>query len=355
MLDATLLALSLFFILATALPLIRSDEWVVRMFDFPRAQIALGGFFTAGLSFWLGHSQQEMGVIVLALLVLCVVYQGYRMYPYTRLASYQVLSNSAPRPETSMSLLLANVLQENRNSAGYLALVRALNPDLVLAVETDLWWTRQLQVLAESYPHTVQVPLENCYGMLLYSRLQLRRPEVKFLVEPDIPSVHTQVMLPSGIQVKLYCLHPRPPHPPTDQDTTERDAELLIVGREVAQSELPAIVAGDLNDVAWSYTTTLFQKVSGLLDPRIGRGMYNTFNAKNPLMRWPLDHVFHSHHFTLITLKRLPAFGSDHFPVYVKLCYEPAAVTRQPAPQATPEDHQEATEKIEQVEQREEP
>ncbi len=354
MLNTILIVFSLFFIFATVLPFIRSDEWGIRMFDFPRAQVALGGLLTSGLSWWLGNTQYTAELAIFVLLVLCVLYQGYRMYPYTCLSSQQVLRSKTPHPPNCMSLLLANVLRENRNSTGFLELVQAVDPDLVLAVETDQWWMEQLQDLAAHYPYTVQKPLENCYGMLLYSRLTLLNPEVKFLVDPDVPSIHTVVMLPAGVPVRLHCLHPRPPHPPTDQDTTERDAELLIVGKGVTQSDQPTIVAGDLNDVAWSHTTALFQKISRLLDPRVGRGMYNTFHAKIPLMRWPLDHVFHSDHFKLIALKRLPAFGSDHFPVYIKLCYDPAAVAQQEAPPATQEDQQEATEKIEKVEEREE-
>jgi hypothetical protein len=41
-----------------------------------------------------------------------------------------------------------------------------------------------------------------------------------------VPSIHTQVTLPSGPSVHVHGLHPRPPHPSHDPDTTERDAEL---------------------------------------------------------------------------------------------------------------------------------
>jgi len=111
----------------------------------------------------------------------------------------------------------------------------------------------------------------------------------------------------------------------------------------------PSIVTGDLNDVAWSATTSWMQKTGGLLDPRVGRGLFSTFHAKIPLLRWPLDHVFHTAHFKLVCLERLPDIGSDHFPVFARLSLNPEAVAEQNPPELTTEDFEQVEEKIEEA------
>src|SRR5690606_33711721 len=95
------------------------------------------------------------------------------------------------------------------------------------------------------------------------------------------------------------------------------------VARELEPMERPVVVAGDLNDVAWSYTTTLFQRLARLLDPRLGRGLFMTFHADHPLLRYPLDHVFHSDDLALVELRVLGHTGSDHFPLLVDLAWVP--------------------------------
>lgn len=50
--------------------------------------------------------------------------------------------------------------------------------------------------------------------------------------------------------------------------------------------------------------------------------MFNTFHADYWFLRWPLDHLFHSNHFTLAEIHRLTGFGSDHFPLLAELVLE---------------------------------
>jgi endonuclease/exonuclease/phosphatase (EEP) superfamily protein YafD len=335
-----------FLIIATLLPLVREQAWWIRVFDFPRLQVTAAAGLTVvlyGVYSALNRSRYPLDIPVLLLLIAVILYQGYRIFPYTPLAPEQVKAGK-PDPDrvAHLSLFISNVLMDNREVGRYLEIIRSYDPDIVIADEVDNWWVEQLEVLRESYHHAVTYPLANTYGMSVYSKLPLLGPEVRFLVEEHVPSIHTRVKLRNGTLVMLHSLHPEPPHPVRSKDTEERDAELLIVARLAAENTLPVIVAGDLNDVAWSHTTTLFQKISGLLDPRIGRGMFNTYHADYPLIRFPLDHVFHSPDFELVQLERGPHFGSDHFPVFIELRYAPEAAPAGELPPPSRESHQEA-------------
>lgn len=345
--ETTLIAVGSFTILGTLLPFIRSDMWWIRNFDFPRIQLLVIAAAVLLCALLLGVPDGPFRYVFLSALSLSLLYQAYKIFPYTPLARRQVPDSSSPQPEDRVSLLFVNVLMDNRRSSELKKIVRANDPDILLAIETDEWWRQELKELEEAYPYTVQQPQENTYGMLLYSRLELKDTAVRFLVQDDVPSIHGRVVLRSGAQIDLHCLHPRPPFPTESERSTERDAELLIVGKEIGEKDGPRIVLGDLNDVAWSHTNDLFQRISGLLDPRIGRGFYNTFHAKLFFLRFPLDHFFHSSDFRLITMRRLPFCGSDHFPVFIALSYEPdgGALPERPSPDT--EDRQEADEKIE--------
>jgi endonuclease/exonuclease/phosphatase (EEP) superfamily protein YafD len=343
---AVLIVVGLLMIAATLLPLSRLDDWWIRIFDFPRLQITLllAGTFCA---YWFVREDPNAAEqVFLALLTGCLLYQSYRMYPYTRLARTQVKPSSRLQKDATFSLLFSNVLMTNRDAERLRGLIREYDPDVILTVETDDWWRAQLVEFERSHPHCVLQPQDNTYGMLLYSRLELRNAQVKFLIQDDIPSIHACLKLRSGQELELRCMHPRPPAPGESDRSTERDAELLIVGKEIKAKQAPAVVFGDLNDVAWSHTNDLFRRISGLLDPRIGRGFFHTFNAKWPLIRFPLDHVFHSRHFRLVDFRRLSKCGSDHFPVYIKLSFEPEAQAQQEQVHASPEDKHEAQEKI---------
>lgn len=336
-------------IILTVLPFLRFTAWWIRIGEFPRLQIAIACLTTIAALPVLIFPLSTGETVLLVALAACAIYQFYCILPYLPFYPKQVELSRVPLSKNVISLLIFNVFIENREAGKFLRLVEKYNPDIVLLAEPDEFWVKSVAELEEKYPHGVNYPLDNAYGIALYSRLKLTDPQLKFLVEDDIPSIHTGVALRSGKIVNLYCLHPRPPVPTENFRSLERDAELLMVGRLIDKLDVPVIVAGDLNDVAWSWTTKLFQKISGLLDPRIGRGLYSTFPAAYAPIRCPLDHVFHSNHFRLVELKRLPFVGSDHFPMYISLSLEQTAQLTQEEPEADAEEKREADEMIEEA------
>ena len=330
--------------LLTAAAFLPSNDAFVRLWDFPRVQLAVLLLVALVASPWLFARGTRWRLVFPAALLAALICQLVAIFPYTPLMKKQAQTASSCEPGARLTVLTSNVLQENEDASRLQAAIAAANPDIVLLVETDAAWEKRLAALKESYPHTVRRPLDNTYGMLLYSKLPLIAPRVRFLVEDDIPSIKTGVRLRSGARIDLYGVHPKPP---PHQDTAQRDAELILVGREVSKSRVPSIVIGDLNDVAWSDTTHLFQETSHLLDPRIGRGTFDTFNANWPLFKWPLDHVFFANTFQLIEMRTLEKIGSDHLPVLASLCFNPAAAATQAAPQPEDDDAEDAEEAVE--------
>ncbi|HEX5755750.1 MAG TPA: hypothetical protein VFY12_05300, partial [Arenimonas sp.] len=63
-------------------------------------------------------------------------------------------------------------------------------------------------------------------------------------------------------------------------------------------------------------------------------------------LRWPLDHVFHSDHFKLVRIETGPAWGSDHFPVFIELSLEPGAAADQQEPESDRTEEKQVIEKI---------
>ena len=301
--------------------LIPRDEWWIRGADFPRLQILVLGLIAFVLLLVWEQPWNLTREIIFIGLIAALAYQLKMVLPYTFLWKKQVkhVRKHQLNPDKQISLIISNVLTSNTQYQLLIEQIQKHQPDLLLTLESDQVWQKALSVIEKDYPYRVPVPLDNLYGMHLYSRLELKDTEVKFILSNEIPSIHTTVILRSGQPVQLYCLHPKPPSPTEAKDSTLRDAELLIVGDQIKDLDESCIVMGDLNDVAWSRTTRLFQRMSGLLDPRVGRHFVNTFHADYPLLRWSLDHIFHSTDFALVHMKRLPHIGSDHFPVYVVL------------------------------------
>ncbi len=321
------------------------------MWEFPRLQFAL----LACLVILAGLLSLDLAEPTTWLLLgangVVLLYQASWIVPFSRFWPKQVKDATEWDDANRLRILSCNVLMSNRNAHAFLQIVASFDPDVVLALETDAWWERQLSALETHYPHTLKCPLSNRYGMHCYSRLPLEDAKIRFIVEDDVPSMHGDLVLRSGSRIRFHFLHPAPPSPTENAKSVERDGELMRVGLKMAKHSDPVVVCGDLNDVGWSRTTQRFRRVGRLLDPRRGRGMYNSFHANYFFLRWPLDHFFHSEHFFVREIRRLPRIGSDHFPVLLDLQLQPDRVNQQRPPVPDEEDIQQARETMQRAEQ----
>ena len=338
-----LLTLCALLVLITILPLWETDRWWVRLWDFPRLQVAALLIVGILLMVWVGPRKGRLFWTATGAMLAALAWQATHFIAYLPPWPKQVASVAACPEGRSIELLNANVLLHNQRFGELIALVERTDPDVVLLLETDLDWEREIRPLHARYPYRVGEPVPNSYGMILLSRLPMEG-EVLHRMQPAVPSIRAKIRLGSGEVIDLHAVHPEPPV--IGDDSGERDAELVAIGREVRASGRAAIVIGDLNDVAWSRTSRLFLDVSGMKDPRVGRGLYPTFNAKYPLLRWPLDHMFVTPHFGLQQLDLLGAIGSDHFPILYRACLTQPADKRLVPVKASGEVRADASEEV---------
>ena len=330
---AALIALALLALLAAAslLPLVEANIWWIRFMDFPRLQLAIAMSAVLGLYLGLRGRPAAAEWIVLIGAVGALSYQVYKLHPYSGLVEHAVIAQPDCREGQRLRIMVANVKQKNETSEAFLNQVAAVDPDLLLVMETDAWWDERLQSLHDAFPHQTQsIPDDGFYGMHLFSKLELMAPEFRFFFGTDTPTVVSLVRLRGGDTIRFIGLHPKPPLA-WSNPTTMRDAHILQAALMARASDTPTIVAGDFNAVPWERVTRRAIRIGSLLDPRVGRGVFPTYDAQSYLISWPLDQILVQQQLTLQGFERLSDFGSDHLAVVATLCHEPTAAQEAPA------------------------
>ncbi|UHC14328.1 endonuclease/exonuclease/phosphatase family protein [Methylobacterium currus] len=312
---------------ASLIPLVPIEWWAARLLDFPRLQLAAAlAVVGLGLAPLLRTSPGTVGpalaLAIAALVVNVIILWPYRPTGTTRPGACPI--------ESQLSVLVANVQLGNRNAEALVEAVERVEPDLLLAMETDAWWDDVLKSRLGSMPHSLQRITGSYYGIHLFSRLPLVNGEIRHPAGQDTPAVVTGITLRSGEVVTFVGLHPKPPQ--VWQSARGRDAELYAAANVLRERRGSGLLAGDLNATPWELAVERMQRLAGLIDPRRGYGYVATWNAQSSWMRWPLDHVLHDGTFATLAIERLDAFGSDHFPYLVRLCRQVGEHPKTPSP-----------------------
>ncbi|CAM3322147.1 endonuclease/exonuclease/phosphatase family protein [Aequorivita lipolytica] len=294
----------------------------LKMLDFPRIQLFIASLICL-IALWIIIKKWKWYdyLIIFGLLSGLFINSTF-LINYTSIVPVEVpWAKDLKSSNDQFSLLLANVKMSNKNAQPLIELIDLKKPDLILAMEVDEWWNEELKVLKNEFPYSQHTINEVAYGMVLYSKFPLKEVEVDYLNNKKVPSFETTITLVNGKNISFHSVHPVPPTHFKDlpDNAGQQATALQKLGKEIKGRKFPTIVAGDLNDVVWSYVDDLTGTENILYDVRVGRGFFNSYNAKSFIMRWPLDHVFVTEEFRLQKLERLPKIGSDHFPMFVKL------------------------------------
>jgi len=311
-----LYSIIVFFIISPFFPAIGNAHWFFRTADFVRLQSLFIQLILMLLFLYFEADYTLFSWVLLAGLFISMGYQLIKVIPYS--AIYPCRKSEATS-DGSVSILAGNILQTNTNYQKFIKEINRFDPDVVLTMESNSDWEQGLSEIEKTYPHSIKVPLENLYGMHVYSKMKLENIEVKYQIEDDKPSVFFDFPLKNGHAIFFCCLHPAPPSPTENKTAKERDAELILTGKTIRKTDKPTVVCGDMNDVVWSRTTRLFKKMTGMIDPRVGRGFFPTYHAAYFFLRFPLDHLFHTKDLYVGKMKRSKNFGSDHFAMYYEI------------------------------------
>ena len=350
-----------FLVLVTILPLFPVGYWWVRVCDFPRFHLGVFAIILVVLALVLAKFDNSTNlddsksviaiegywITILAVAVMC--WQFSHVMKYGPWWPTEVLTAEAST-DTELSLVVANLEFDNEQKDAVVTQLSQFDADVLLLIEFDEAWSEAFSQLESAYPYRIGDVRGDGLGMMMWSRLPLHNPETRYLVTDERVSVHCQIELSDQTLINFIGVHPTPPGLYDDEegerhDSRIRDAELMLVAKEIEKNpDEEWIVTGDFNDVAWSHTTRLFKRVSGLKDPRVGRGLYNTYHAEKLLMRFPIDHVFVSAGATVQSMERFHPSGSDHFGIVTHLNFELPQGT-DPEPVANdPEDAEELIE-----------
>jgi endonuclease/exonuclease/phosphatase (EEP) superfamily protein YafD len=288
-----------------------------RVWEFGRIQVmflqlitlAMGILFVEdkSLLFW-GTVLLHAGLIINNVIILI---------PYT-IAYKKNTTKNIPKHSKAISIISVNVYQFNESYQELIKLVREVKPDILLTMESNQAWEDAMTEIEEEYPNFKKVALENTYGIHFYTKLPAKSIKANYFTDDDLPSIEASLFTENGIPFTFFGIHPPPPSPTEEDNSRERDGELLSIGKKVIKTKGPVIVVGDFNNVAWAKSSILFRKTSELIDPRIGRGFIATYHARYRLLRFPIDLFFHSADIFIEDFKTLRAIGSDHLPLFCK-------------------------------------
>ena len=238
-------------------------------------------------------------------LTLMIIYKPFSIY-------LERSSNLIPESgKERLKVLYANLHEPNTNYKKVLDLVKKERPDVVALLEPNESWLKSLN-LKSKYPHAIEKPLNNKFGIALYSKFAF---EAKPLVSlgDDLPNVIIVPVLARGKRVLLSLVHAIPP---LSLEYYSQDRRLFRrLATYLRNDPGNVVLMGDFNGTVYSYFYKILTDGASLKDAALGRGIGKTWDVNSDFMHLIIDHILYRGDLRLLDYKRGPDIGSDHYPL----------------------------------------
>ena len=246
-------------------------------------------------------------------LAACLAISAQPLLPYMKLATPAAAATAPP----TVKVLTVNLLFDNHSTERLFGSIREETPDVIVFVEFTPQWATLLQPLHAAYPNRLEIPFQRSTGIALFSRLPL--DSAAMLPLGVQPGIEARVRLEDRA-FTLIGVHLR--SPTSGWRAGQRNWQYELLARRRAQIDGPLLVTGDFNTTPYSPYFTDWLARTGLADTRAGRGLTWSWPTFLPFVGIPIDHCVVSDEFRVIAERRLPAFGSDHFPILTELALD---------------------------------
>jgi endonuclease/exonuclease/phosphatase (EEP) superfamily protein YafD len=257
-------------------------------------------------------------------LAACAAWSFAWVAPYVPFGPGAAAATGPAALSATIELMAANLLYLRAPRRELLELVLEESPDVLVLVEYTPEWSAITEELRGAYPHRIEAPADDAYGIALFSRFPLESGEP--IANGGTTAIEARVRTPAG-PLTLLGVHLRSPHTPAKG--AERNRQLELLAERLAAAKRPVAVIGDFNVTPYSPFYVELLERSGLTDTRRGRTSSSSWPAYLPLLGIPIDHCLVSRDVTIVAHRRLPRFGSDHYPILAELALPapPAGIT----------------------------
>lgn len=308
--------------LFAVMPNFGDQWWFADLFSHFRFHYLLFGALTVIFAILLGRWRTSAAVFVL-------------LVPHVisiNAPDYASEAAQEPRQDQRLRVLSINLQWNNRTPDKAISLIRDSDADIVLVQEATRRWHSRIASLLSTFPHIAPTNWRQEPQNILLSRFPINSSKIHPGRQPTFNFLTARVIAKTGV-ITVVGVHP--PYPMSARLFLLQQDELNGIARVARVAKTPVIVAGDFNLTPYSLRFRHLLSKGDLRFVSQGWRWPRTWPTRSRLglpagftPGIPIDSILVSEGIRVLSFRRGPAIGSDHFPVFADL-----VLPRSPAPQ----------------------